>query len=64
MSIGYGPKWPFYSCDGLYWIVGIYVVSIMEGPKRSFFLLGIVVYKTLCGHCVYWDRLHRGVVFG
>ena len=25
MSIGYGPKWPFYSCDGLYWIVGIYV---------------------------------------
>ena len=29
MSIGYGPKWPFHSCDGLYWIVGIYVVSIM-----------------------------------
>ena len=29
MSIGYGQKWPFYSCDGLYWIVGIYVVSIM-----------------------------------
>ena len=37
MSIGYGPKWPFYSCVGLYWIVGIYVVSIMQGPKRSFF---------------------------
>ena len=52
MSIGYGRKWPFYSCDGLYWIVGIYVVSIMQGPKRSF-LLGIVVYETLCGHCGY-----------
>ena len=61
MSIGYGPKWPFYSCDGLYWIVGIYVVSIMQGPKRSF-LLGI--YETLCGHCVYWDRLYTSVVFG
>ena len=54
MSIGYEPKWPFYSCDGLYWIVGIYVVSIMQGPKRSF-LLSIVVYETLCGHYVYWD---------
>ena len=63
MSIGYGPKWPFYSCDGLYWIVGIYVVSIIQGPKRSF-LLGIVVYETLCGHCVYWKRLYTGVVFG
>ena len=60
MSIGYGPKWPFYSCDGLYWI---YVESIMQGPKRSI-LLGIVVYETLCGHCVYWDRLYAGVVFG
>ena len=60
MSIGYGPKWPFYSCDVLYWI---YVVSIMQGPKRSF-LLGIVVYETLCGHCVYWDRLYTSVVFG
>ena len=59
MSIGYGPKWPFYSCDRLY---GIYVVSIMQGPKKSF-LLGIVVYETLCGHCVYWDRLYTGVVF-
>ena len=28
MSIGYRPKWSFYSCDGLYWIYGIYVVSI------------------------------------
>ena len=59
MSIGYGPKWPFYSCDGLYWI---YVVSIMQGPKRSF-LLGIVVYETLRGHCVYWDRLYTGDIF-
>ena len=63
MSIGYGPKWPFYSCDRLYWIVGKYVVSIMQGPKRSF-LLGSVVNETLCGHCVYWDRLYKGVVFG
>ena len=38
MSIGYGPKWQFYSCDGLYLIVGIYVVSIMQEPKRSFLL--------------------------
>ena len=51
-----------YSCDGLYWIVGIYVVSIMQGLKRSF-LLDIIVYETLCGHCVYWDRLYTGVVF-
>ena len=56
MSIVYGPKWPFYSCYGSYWIVGIYVVSIMQGPKRSF-LLGIVVYETMCGHCVCWDKL-------
>ena len=60
MRIGYGPKWPFYSCDGLYWI---YVVSIMQGTKGSF-LLGIVVYETLCGHCVYWDMLYTCVVFG
>ena len=52
MSIGYGPKWSFHSCDGLYWIVEIYVVSIAQGPK-GLFLLGIVVYETLCGHCVY-----------
>ena len=63
MSIGYRPKWSFYLCDGLYWIVGIYVVSIMQGPKRSI-LLGIVVYETLCGHCVYWDRLYTCDVFG
>ena len=58
MSIGYGPKWPFYSCDRLYWIVGIYGLSIMLGPKRSF-LLGIVVYETLCDHCVYWDKHYK-----
>ena len=63
MSIVYGPNWSFYSCCGSYWTVGIYVVSIMQGPKRSF-LLGIVVYETLCGHCVNWDRLYTGVVFG
>ena len=63
MSIGYGPKWSFYSCDGLYWIVGIYVLSIMQGPKRSF-LLGIVVYETLCGHYVYWDRLYTMLYLG
>ena len=31
MSIGYGPKWQFYSSYGLYWIDGIYVVSINAG---------------------------------
>ena len=61
MGIVYGLKWPFYSCCGSYWIVEIYVVSIMQGSKRSF-LLGIVVYETLYGHCVYWDRLYRGYV--
>ena len=40
-----------------------YMMSIMQGLKRSF-LLGIVVYETMCGHCVYWDRLYTGVVFG
>ena len=63
MSMVLWAKWPFYSCYGLSWIDGIYVVSIMQGFKRSFFLLGIVVYETLCGHCVYWDRLYIGVVF-
>ena len=63
MSIVYGLKWPFYSRCGSYWIVRIYVVSIIQGPKRSF-LLNIVVYETSCGHCVYWDRLYTGVVFG
>ena len=38
-------------------------MSIMQGPKRSF-LLSIVVYETLYGHCVYWDRLYTSVVFG
>ena len=37
MSIGYGPKWPSYSCYGLYLIDGIYVVSIMQGPPRDHF---------------------------
>ena len=49
MSSVFWPKWPFYSCYGLCWIVGIYVVSINAGAKRSF-LLSIVVYETLCGH--------------
>ena len=22
------------------------------------------LYETLCGHCVYWDRLYIGIVFG
>ena len=38
-------------------------MSIMQGPKMSF-LLSIVVYETMCGHCVYWDRLYASVVFG
>ena len=39
MSIGYGPKWPFYSCYGLYWIGGIYVVSIFAGVQEVIFTL-------------------------
>ena len=39
MSIGYGPKWPFYSCYGLYWIDGIYVVSINAGAQEVIFTL-------------------------
>ena len=39
MSIGYEPKWPFYSCYGLYWIDGIYVVSINAGAKEVIFTL-------------------------
>ena len=38
-------------------------MSRMQGLKRSF-LLSIVVYESLCGHCVYWDMLYTGVVFG
>ena len=34
MSIGYGPKWLFYSCYGLYWIDEIYVVSINAGAQE------------------------------
>ena len=39
MSIGYGPKWLFYSCYGLYWIDGIYVVSINAGAQEVIFTL-------------------------
>ena len=39
MSIGYGPKWPFYSCYGLYWIDRIYVVSINVGAQEFIFTL-------------------------
>ena len=39
MSIGYGPKWSFYSCYGLYWIDGIYVVSINAGAQEVIFTL-------------------------
>ena len=39
MSIGYGPKWPFYSCYGLYWIDGIYVVSINAEAQEVIFTL-------------------------
>ena len=49
MSMVLWVKWSFYSCDELYWIVGISVVSIMQGPKRSF-LLCVVVSETLRGH--------------
>ena len=38
MSVVYGAKWPFYSCDRLYWIYWIYVMSKIQGPKRSFLL--------------------------
>ena len=39
MNIGYGPKWPFYSCYGLYWIDGIYVVSINAGAQEVIFTM-------------------------
>ena len=39
MSIGYGPKWPFYSCYGLYWTYEIYVVSINAGAQEVIFTL-------------------------
>ena len=34
------------------------------GAQEVIFFLNIVVYETPCGHCVYWDRLYTGVVFG
>ena len=33
------PKWSFYSCYGLYWIDGIYVVSINAGAQEVIFTL-------------------------
>ena len=39
MSIGYGPKWPFYFCNGLYWIDEIYAVSINAGAQEVIFTL-------------------------
>ena len=27
----------------------------MQGPKWSFLLI-IIIYETLCGHCLCWDR--------
>ena len=39
MSIGYGPKWSFYSCYGLYWIDGIYVVSRNARAQEVIFTL-------------------------
>ena len=39
MSIGYGPKWPFYSCYGLFWIDGIYDDEYCGmGPRGLFYL--------------------------
>ena len=32
-------KWPFYSCYKLYWIDGIYVVSINAGVQEVIFTL-------------------------
>ena len=39
MSMVLWAKWPFYSCYGLYWIDGIYVVSINAGAKEVIFTL-------------------------
>ena len=39
MSIGYGPKLPFYSCYGLYRIDSIYVASINAGAQEVIFTL-------------------------
>ena len=34
-----GPSDRFTHVMDYYWIVGIYVVTIMQGPKRSFYLV-------------------------
>ena len=39
MSMVLWAKWPFYSCYGLYWIDGIYVVSINAGAQEVIFTL-------------------------
>ena len=39
MSMVLWAKWPFYSCSGLYWIDGIYVVSIDVGAQEVIFTL-------------------------
>ena len=43
MSIGYGPKWPFYSCYRLYWIDGIYVEYKCRGPRGHFTLYSCII---------------------
>ena len=39
MSMVLWAKWSFYSCYGLYWINGIYVVSINAGAQEVIFTL-------------------------
>ena len=39
MSMVLWAKWSFYSCYGLYWIDGIYVVSINAGAQGVIFTL-------------------------
>ena len=39
MSMVLWAKWPFYSCYGLYWLDGIYVVRINAGAQEVIFTL-------------------------
>ena len=43
MSMILWAKWMFYSCYGLYWIDGIYVLNIIVGAQEVIFTLYICI---------------------
>ena len=68
MSMVIWAKWPFYSCYGLYWINGIYVVSINARSQEVIFTLyscirdpawSLMLIRTGYIHVMYLGRAPR-----